>query len=192
LEKNNKLEKSESKMAMLNEIMRLLLPDQLITNNQNEDDKDIIVQNSDGKLGLATSSLSNYTNTEITRNERPFFPIDGCLHLINSEQLSNSRFIAVCKKSVSYIVGIVLINNQNEVCLIQEAKKVCRGEWYLPAGRVEPGETFYDAAIREAKEETGYIIEPTSLCSIEYNQNEYWFRFTFLARITGGYLKSTF
>jgi 8-oxo-dGTP pyrophosphatase MutT (NUDIX family) len=25
---------------------------------------------------------------------------------------------------------------------MQEAKRSCRGQWYLPAGKVEPGETI--------------------------------------------------
>lgn len=32
------------------------------------------------------------------------------------------------------------------------------GGWYLPAGRVEPGETLADAAIRETDEEAGIPI----------------------------------
>ncbi len=32
------------------------------------------------------------------------------------------------------------------------------GGWYLPAGRVEPGETLADAAIRETNEEAGIPI----------------------------------
>lgn len=34
----------------------------------------------------------------------------------------------------------VLFNPDNEVLLMQEAKRSCAGQWYLPAGRMEPGE----------------------------------------------------
>ena len=37
--------------------------------------------------------------------------------------------------------------------------------WYLPAGRVEPGETFQDAAVRETLEETGTPSPLTELCA---------------------------
>lgn len=36
----------------------------------------------------------------------------------------------------------IVLDDQDRVLLIQEAKKRCRGQWYIPAGRVEPGENF--------------------------------------------------
>ena len=50
---------------------------------------------------------------------------------------------------------------------LQEAKSSCAGQWYLPAGRMEPGEEVAEAAIREVKEETGLDFEPTNLLQIE-------------------------
>jgi len=41
---------------------------------------------------------------------------------------------------VTYIVVGALINDDGEVLMMQEAKSSCAGKWYLPAGRVEPGE----------------------------------------------------
>lgn len=43
-------------------------------------------------------------------------------------------------KNVTYIAGAVVFNDKGEVLLMQEAKVSCAGTWYLPAGRVEPGE----------------------------------------------------
>lgn len=40
--------------------------------------------------------------------------------------------------------------------------------WYLPAGRVEPGETFAQAAHREAVEETGVPIRLTGVLRFEH------------------------
>jgi 8-oxo-dGDP phosphatase len=36
----------------------------------------------------------------------------------------------------------LVFNDEGQVVLIQEAKENCRGKWYIPAGRVEPGENF--------------------------------------------------
>jgi 8-oxo-dGDP phosphatase len=51
-------------------------------------------------------------------------------------------FVPITKKSVTYIVAGVLVNDNNEVLMMQEAKPSCSGQWYLPAGRMEPGETI--------------------------------------------------
>lgn len=41
---------------------------------------------------------------------------------------------------MTYIVVGVLINDDGEVLMMQEAKSSCAGKWYLPAGHLEPGE----------------------------------------------------
>jgi ADP-ribose pyrophosphatase YjhB (NUDIX family) len=43
--------------------------------------------------------------------------------------------------------------------------------WVLPGGQVEPGETFAETAVREAREETGLEIEITRLVGIYAMKN---------------------
>jgi 8-oxo-dGDP phosphatase len=46
---------------------------------------------------------------------------------------------------ICYIVAAIAFRdtpNGREVLLMQEAKESRRGQWYLPAGKVEPGETI--------------------------------------------------
>ncbi|KAB0396275.1 hypothetical protein E2I00_018981, partial [Balaenoptera physalus] len=88
------------------------------------------------------------------------------------------------RKNVCYVVLAVFLNEQDEVLLIQEAKKECRGSWYLPAGRMEPRETIVEALQREVKEEAGLQCEPLTLLSVE-ERGPSWIRFVFLARPTG-------
>ena len=54
-------------------------------------------------------------------------------------------------------------------CLLvfQEAKSSCAGQWYLPAGRMEPGEDIIEAAKREVLEETGIHFEPSTMLLVE-------------------------
>jgi len=54
-----------------------------------------------------------------------------------------SDYVPVTKSTVTYIVLVVLINSKDEVLMMQEAKSTCAGQWYLPAGRVEPGENLH-------------------------------------------------
>lgn len=53
--------------------------------------------------------------------------------------------------------SVALIDGQR-VLLIQRARAPWLGLWSLPGGRLEPGETAEQCAIREIKEETGLSI----------------------------------
>lgn len=90
---------------------------------------------------------------------------------------------------MTYIVSAVLINDQNEVLMMQEAKQHCLGKWYLPAGRVEPNENLIEAVKREVLEETGLIMEPKSLIMIECASGS-WFRFVMTGSVVDGTLKT--
>lgn len=68
--------------------------------------------------------------------------------------------------------------------MVQEAKPDCYKQWYLPAGRVEVGESLQEALKREVKEEAGFECEPVTLLLIQ-EQGPQWIRFVFQARLTG-------
>ncbi|CAL8294203.1 8-oxo-dGDP phosphatase NUDT18 isoform X1 [Gadus morhua] len=95
---------------------------------------------------------------------------------------------ATLRKTVSYIVCAVILNDQEEVLMVQEAKQECFGQWYLPAGRMEEGEAIEAAMQREVKEEAGFDCQPITLLLIQ-EQGPQWIRFIFLAKVTGGSLK---
>ncbi|CAG0919804.1 unnamed protein product [Notodromas monacha] len=97
-------------------------------------------------------------------------------------------FKPVLKKSVVYIVMATLINDDGDILMMQEAKSRCAGQWYLPAGRMEPGESIVDAVKREVNEETGLTFDPTTLLMIECAAGS-WFRFALTGKVTGGELK---
>lgn len=52
------------------------------------------------------------------------------------------------------IVGGI-IEKDNKILMVKEAKKKCYGKWNVPAGHLEEGETICEGAIREIFEETG-------------------------------------
>ncbi len=52
------------------------------------------------------------------------------------------------------IVGGI-IEKDNKILMVKEAKKKCYGKWNIPAGHLENEETIFEGAIREIFEETG-------------------------------------
>ncbi len=52
-----------------------------------------------------------------------------------------------------------VITNENKLLLIKRAKEPSLGNWHLPGGVVELGETLKQAILREVFEELGLIIE---------------------------------
>lgn len=88
------------------------------------------------------------------------------------------------------IVNIVLLQ-EGRILMVQEGKEYCHGLWGLPGGRVEPGETLQDAAIREVLEETGLVAELDGLLRISRYitpRGNYCIGFTYGAHSTGGTL----
>jgi 8-oxo-dGTP diphosphatase len=55
-------------------------------------------------------------------------------------------------------VGAVIVRD-NRVLLIRRGQPPLLGEWSLPGGVLECGETLHEATIREAREETGLTVE---------------------------------
>ena len=56
------------------------------------------------------------------------------------------------------IVGGI-IEKDNKILMVKEAKKKCYGKWNVPAVHLENGETIFEGAIREIFEETGLNIK---------------------------------
>jgi ADP-ribose pyrophosphatase YjhB (NUDIX family) len=56
-------------------------------------------------------------------------------------------------------VGAVVLDRGDRVLLVKRGQAPLKGEWSLPGGVVEVGETLADALTREVLEETGIEIE---------------------------------
>ena len=56
-------------------------------------------------------------------------------------------------------VGIIILNDDNEVLMTQRISSHGKGEWSFPGGHIDFGETIVEAARREVKEETDLDIE---------------------------------
>jgi 8-oxo-dGTP diphosphatase len=62
-------------------------------------------------------------------------------------------------------VGAVIIE-ADRALLIRRGTAPLLGEWSLPGGVLECGETLREAVVREAREETGLIIKPGEMLDV--------------------------
>jgi phosphatase NudJ len=103
----------------------------------------------------------------------------------------NTRSFLGSTASPIWLIALVVVKQGDRFVLINEKKD--RG-WYLPAGRVDPGESLEEGARRETLEESGLEVELDGILRMEFTPGrsgrEARLRVIFLAHPTGGSLKS--
>jgi 8-oxo-dGTP diphosphatase len=94
-------------------------------------------------------------------------------------------------------VGAIIIED-SRVLLVKRAHPPLQAQWSIPGGVLEVGELIREAAIREAREETGLIVEPGELLGVydrvlrnlEQRVQYHYVLIDFLCRRTGGELEA--
>jgi 8-oxo-dGTP diphosphatase len=89
----------------------------------------------------------------------------------------------------------VVIPSDDEVVLVRRGSEPFEGQWALPGGFVEVGETVRQAAVREAAEETGLAVEVSRLVGVysepDRDPRGHNVSIAFLARVLGGQMQAS-
>ncbi len=59
--------------------------------------------------------------------------------------------------TVELCVGAVVCADEH-LLMVRRGTPPCQGQWSLPGGRVDAGETLHQAVVREVREETGLAV----------------------------------
>jgi 8-oxo-dGTP diphosphatase len=86
------------------------------------------------------------------------------------------------------VVAGVVIKKDGKYLLVQEKQPRAYGLWNFPAGKVDLGESLEQAAIREAKEESGYDVELLNEIAIFHVKSTDVVKHVFESKIIGGEL----
>ena len=92
-------------------------------------------------------------------------------------------------------VGAIIIEG-DRVLLVKRAHPPIEGQWSIPGGVLEVGEMVREAAVREAREETGLLVESGELLGVydrilrdpEQRVQYHYVLIDFLCRPVGGIL----
>jgi 8-oxo-dGTP diphosphatase len=88
----------------------------------------------------------------------------------------------------------VVVPSEAGVVLIRRGGEPFEGQWALPGGFVEVGETVHEAAVREAAEETGLAVEISRLVGVysepDRDPRGHNVSVAFLVRVLGGQMQA--
>jgi phosphatase NudJ len=70
----------------------------------------------------------------------------------------------------SWYFALVVVRRGHRFLAVQERKY--GSAWAIPGGRVEPGESFVDAALREVQEEAGVPVRLDGILRVEHSPSE--------------------
>lgn len=69
-------------------------------------------------------------------------------------------------ETIRYTADVVVTTTDEQVLLIERGWEPFKGQWALPGGHVDPGETSRAAAARELAEEAGVYAAPEELAQL--------------------------
>jgi len=109
----------------------------------------------------------------LTKYKKPSLTVDIIIFNENKEnqRFSNSSKMKNKNNSNGIYIDGINENNKNDFILIKRKNEPFKNHWAIPGGFVDHGETVENAAIREAKEETGVDVKLEKLFGVYSEPN---------------------
>ena len=97
-------------------------------------------------------------------------------------------------KVIEVVAGVIFDENSRILVCERPEGKAMAGYWEFPGGKIEPGETPFEAITREIKEELSADIEPPEIfCEYPFSYPEKEIYFYFIkAKLVSEKIKPTF
>lgn len=106
------------------------------------------------------------------------------------EQLMRPEVVRQFSQAPGHGVGVIIVNNDGQILLSQRKGSHGEGNWAVPGGKLEEGETVFSTARREVFEETGVEIEDLKFVGVTLDhfpeQNKLFVSFHIVAKIKNG------
>ncbi len=83
------------------------------------------------------------------------------------------RLFIVSSRGKWTSAGGVVADRKGRVALLRERRASGRRRWTLPKGRLEPGETLEEAALREVREEAGVRARVTGYLGVHEGKSSF-------------------
>jgi 8-oxo-dGTP diphosphatase len=132
----------------------------------------------------------------LPQDERPysFCPLcGGDLELRSIKPSEPERLVCGRCGFIFYLdpkvaVGTIIRDQHNHIVLVRRAIEPGHGRWVFPGGFVDRGEPVQDAAVREAREESGLDVRIDSLLNVYSYPGRAPVIIVYLATMIGGCL----
>lgn len=106
------------------------------------------------------------------------------------EHLLRPEVVREFAQAPGHGVGVIIVNNKGEILLSQRKGSHGAGNWAVPGGKLEDGETVFSTARREVFEETGVEIDALKFVGVTLDhfpeQNKLFVSFHIIAKIRNG------
>lgn len=137
------------------------------------------------ETGLSWAQENPYDRERYQRVKQIAARVFALADLRGHEEIERSTFVELTHLAPVPVADAAVVDGSNRLLLIRRADD---GLWAMPGGAYDMGETPAQGAVREALEETGYLVEPIDLVGVYDSRlcgsrsNLQLFQFVFLCR----------